>query len=550
MEYDVPQSHRFSSRFENMPLDPLLSPDEVRNETGKLIDLRGTLPPKLQAELGPDDIVIRIVTPSIDSAERKPSAIRELIRLTGAHSTRDVGHHGGPVASLAGEHNSEVKALRKFEALHGRDALEISVKLMDQFPELLRTTLVSLAETQGQKDREYQPGQLFNMEEPGRILLVDRPHDDPVGQKFSAALNWDWPFYGSIDATPSFISAITRYTSEHDTTFIDATYIGRDGEAHTIGEALALSTDWLTRKLDASQVGLLEFKNTDESGGGIDAQAWKDSAFAYIHADGSRANHDAGIASVEVQALTYDALLDAAVVFRSQDLPDQASELEDRAATLRQKIIDIFWKDDPKKGGYFALATDHDPENGELRTLDVRTSNMGHLLNSRLLEGDDEQTRHMRDSTVRQLFTDGLLQYSGIRTFANDEIGFREGGYHTGSVWLWDTAYIADGLERHNFHQLAWDLRERIWRTVQETGSFPEFVRGGNTQSVETSPSEIYVLSTKYNRTHLFEQPPQEIQGWTVSATLAAKYAHPAYLRNKAKLPVNELEQSILASIN
>jgi glycogen debranching enzyme len=165
---------------------------------------------------------------------------------------------------------------------------------------------------------------------------------------------------------------------------------------------------------------------------------------------------------------------------------------------------------------------------------------------SRLLEGSDPHITAMREATVRQLFAPEMLSYNGIRTLASDELAFRPGGYHTGSVWLWDTARIADGLERHGYHHLAWNLRERIWRAAEETGRFPEFVRGGTEHHTETNPSEIYVWNDHHKVLHLFEQPPQEIQGWSVSAILAAKYRYPEYRDTRDQLPTSDLEQSIL----
>ncbi len=527
-------------RADSVPFYPILDPYEL----GDLHDHRSDVPLELRHQLSEADYVIHIVTPEIQTPQLRPSAIREILRLTNAPRTNEIGHHGGSVASLASSENRGVESLRKFETLHSRDALEIALKLQQHYPDLLRTTIVSLAQTQGLKNETYTPDRPFHQEEPGRIMLLDRDEDDPIGQKFSDKLNWGWPFYGSIDATPTFISATVQYTREHDASFLDTPYSGQDKQSHTVREALDLSTNWLLCKLDENKEGLLEFNNTARSGG-MDSQAWKDSAFAYLHADGSRANHKNGIASVEVQALAYDALLDRADLCMHQARSGEADELRDRAVRLRRQIIESFWIDDPVKGDYFALATDRGPD-GAARALKVRSSNMGHLLQSRLLETNDTDTQHMRDAVVKQLFSPELLHHSGIRTLASDEAGFRPGGYHTGSVWLWDTARIADGLERHNYHHLAWNLRERIWHTVEETRKFPEFVRGGDSRSVEISQSEVYVWNTEHHLLHLFEQPPQEIQGWTVSAILAAKYAYPSYVVQKNRLPTNQLEQSIL----
>ena len=528
---------------DTMPLYPILDPYELSDQ---LEDYREQLPAETQTQLGDDDYVVHIVTPEVRSPQLTPSALHEIIRLANAPSLAEVGKHGGPLASLSSQENADVEALRKFEILHGRDALRISLDLYDRFPDLLESTLLDLLRDQGQSDEPYNPGQPFRQEERGKIKLLTRQSDDPVGQKFSKKLGWGWPFYGSIDATPTLISAIVKHTQTHSPDFLSTTYIDKDAVPRTVAEGLDRSTQWLLKKLQENPEGLVEFQNPVESGG-IAAQAWKDSAFAYVHKDGSRANHHRGIASVEVQALAYDALCDSAELQAQLGDTRQAAFLQNQADQLRKQIIDIFWvtNDLDHPEGFFALGSDRD-ESGRLRTLDVRTSNMGHLLNSRLLEKDDEVTRYMRDTTIKHLFSPEMLHSSGIRTLASDEAGFRAGGYHTGTVWLWDTAHIANGLERHGHHRLAWDLRQRMWQTVGDTNAFPEFVRGDTDNQLRTSPSEVYVWNDTYKVLHLFEQPPQEIQGWTVSAILAAKYAYPHYLKNKDSLPILTLEQELL----
>src|SRR5690606_10088564 len=144
----------------------------------------------------------------------------------------------------------------------------------------------------------------------GKIMLLSRDPEEPVAKRFTEKLGWGWPFYGSIDATPLFISAICTYAQEHDPSIFQHTYMDQSGQERTIKEAFDLAVNWLVAKTNENPEHLLEFKNSTP-GGGILNQAWKDSASAYIHEDGSWANHDDGIASVEVQGLAYDAYVNA-----------------------------------------------------------------------------------------------------------------------------------------------------------------------------------------------------------------------------------------------
>ena len=170
-----------------------------------------------------------------------------------------------------------------------------------------------------------------------------------------------------------------------------------------MSHALEMALAWITRRLNSNPEGLLEFQSLLPNG--IENQVWKDSWDAYHHADGTIANHKKGIASLEVQVTTYDALIDAAELFEDiLDQPEHARELRTQAERLRQTILDTFWTDE--RGGYFVLGTDRD-DDGNL-TIKIKTSNMG-VINSRILKGTDPTVTHMRETTVKQLFHPSCL---------------------------------------------------------------------------------------------------------------------------------------------
>ncbi len=177
------------------------------------------------------------------------------------------------------------------------------------------------------------------------------------------------------------------------------------------------------------------------------------------------------------------------------------------------------WAEDVK-GGYFALGADRAPDD-RLRPLLIRTSNMGHALNSLLLEGDDAETAARREALIRALFAPRLLNASGIRTLAADELRFRPGAYHNGTVWLWDTYYIAQGLERHGYSGLAWALNDRIMAALDRFGKFPEFARGDDGPEPRLNERIVDLWDETHGRVNRVEQPPQEIQAWTVAAAVA-----------------------------
>ena len=417
---------------------------------------------------------------------------------------------------LASDDTTETpEHLRLYEALFGRDSLRVAIDLISTYPALARTTLLELARLQGLEDHVERE------EELGRIVHEARDEHDPIAQKLTRERGWQWPYYGSVDATPEFIRTLTSYCrrSEENAAFLSETYTDRRGKEQTMSHALEMSLAWIVRRLNSNAEGLLEYKSLIPHG--IENQVWKDSWDAYHHADGSIANHQKGIASIEVQVTTYDALIDAAELFEDiLDEPARARDMRLLAARLRDTIFYYFWTEE--KGGYFVLGTDRD-ENGVLRQLKIRTSNMGHALNSRLLKDDHPAVKRMRESLVAQLFSPEMLNVSGIRTLASDEVRFRPGAYHNGSVWLWDTHHIAKGLRRLGYHEEAMELDKRLLKVVHATKMYPEYVRGDYADTPSINLQAISVWDEVNMRENKVEQPPQEVQAWTVAVILATK---------------------------
>ena len=465
--------------------------------------------------------------------DRIPSSLEQMRRLTRSPEPSIIGANGPSVASLAFEVSAKTSVasdesplnaptelsapehLRLYEVVFGRDSLRVAIDLISSYPELARTTVLRLAELQGIAHN------IARDEEPGKIVHEARDDDDPLAVDLTERLGWNWPYYGSVDATPEFIRTLTAYCrlSEENNAFLSETYVDRRGVERSIGYALDMAVEWISRKLASNPEGLLEYKATLPTG--IENQVWKDSWDAYHHADGTLANHDKGIASIEVQTTTYDALLDAALLYENAlDNSAKAALLRARANTLKATILSTFWTED--KGGYFVLGTDRDNDNN-LRQLKIRTSNMGHVLNSRILESDEPDIIRMREAIVRQITSPELLTQNGIRTLAGDEVRFRPGAYHNGSIWLWDTHHIAKGLRRHGYGDIADEIDRRLLNVVAVTKIFPEYVRGEATATPRINTSTVILWDEINQRENKIEQPPQEVQAWTVAVILAIK---------------------------
>lgn len=502
---------------------------------------RVTISPRLL----PGEKVVHIEDFRIRKPEKHPNTVPALKLLTGVTRYAEVGTNGPAVASRATEENEGVDGLGLFEAPFGRDSLTVALLLKEKHPPLINATIKKAAELQGVNFNFYSE------EEPGKIFHEDRHPDDHTVDYQRNEAKWEFPYYGSVDSTPLFIQGV-HAAFTHDPDYLNNHYEGRDTTSHTIEYALDKAVGWIekvTTPTPDNPEGLLEFKRINTIGG-ITNQAWKDSGDSYMHADGALANHEKGIASIEVQSQLYDARIDAAEIYEQLSEKAEgekragylakASKLREGAAHLRKTVIEKFWVED-ERGGYFALGTDRDNE-GNLRQLKVRTSNMGRLLNSRILEGDDPETVYKRDEVIKTLFSPEMLAASGIRTLSNKEARFRPGAYHNGSVWLFDTYLIAQGLERHGFYGLAEDLKGRLGAVVAKYHKFPEFARGGDEDEPMLNERIIDVVDENTGLINRIEQPPQEIQAWSVAAILAEKLARNPLKAKKEPKPLIALD--------
>lgn len=408
-----------------------------------------------------------------------------------------------------------------FQAEFGRDALVMSAFADAFMPNLTQSTVRRLAELQGVSDRSLG-GRLADGEQVGRILHEMRPPNDPIALEYSRLYGWQWPYFGSVDATPLFVSAAVR-AARSSPAFLIETVHQRNGVDSSIAHCVQASLLWLIERLDLHPMGLLE--SAPASNGCW--QVWMDSIDAYHHSDGSLAR--GSVASVEVQAFVYDALVDAAELADEGLLDVDGQELRRRADVLRRTVLTQLFIEDEEKGDYFGSGMERAGET--TRPLRVRSANMGMLLQSRLLEG--EQQASYVQAVVDQLFDErGLWCESGIRTLAEDEKRFRPFSYHNGSVWPWQNLWIARGLHRHGRDALARMVEARMLEIADTLGCYPEFVQGSD--ALEPQPVEnILVVSSSdgHNGTfkHTLTQPAQKFQGWTVFGLYALQAQHESF---------------------
>ena len=428
--------------------------------------------------------------------ETMPDSLEELCRLTGVERPEEIGLNGPAIGARVTEQNAGEESLRLFEVVFGRDSLTVAMVVADLFPRLLEATVLYFAGIQG---REYNA---LREEEPGRIAHEIRDVEtDGL---------WGFPYYGAVDSTPLFIRAAVR-AIERRPEFSTTPVPGRD---ERVGDALEAAVAWVLRRLEADDLGLLSHLRANPHG--LENQVWKDSWDSMSHVDGAICNHAAPVASIEAQALAYDALVEAATQH-----PTPAILLE-AARRLEHAVETHFWVDDPE-GGFYAIGIDRDPESGAPRPLETRASNMGWLLDSRLLDRAEHAARRQR--IVDLLLSDEFLADGGIRTLSARETRFRPRAYHNGNVWGHDNYVISLGFARHGFHDEAQELQRRLVASCRATRRFPEFVAGGQPGSELIAKRIVDVFDSRNGRLNRVEQPPQEIQGWTVGAMVAIEHS-------------------------
>jgi glycogen debranching enzyme len=305
-----------------------------------------------------------------------------------------------------------------FMTLFGRDSMIASYQALPFASELAVATLRALAQRQGTRIDEFRD------EEPGKIM-----HEVRFGELTAFEERPHSPYYGAADVTPFFLillDEVERWTGNAE--------LVRQLEM----EARAALT-WIDEYGDRNGDGYVEYDRRNKETG-LDNQCWKDSWNSIQFADGTISRLPR--ATCEIQGYVYDAKMRCARLAREfwHD-PELASRLEKQAAELKRRFNQDFWLEDRE---FFAIAID-----GDGRKVDSLTSNIGHLLWSGIVDEDKAE------AIVRHLMGPKLFSGWGVRTMAEGEGGYNPIGYHVGTLWPHDNAFIAMGLRRYGYREEA-----------------------------------------------------------------------------------------------
>jgi glycogen debranching enzyme len=400
-----------------------LGPGDVRSIELTVAPASGGIG-RVPAEAPASAASTRASTSSLSGGEDRPSEARSAVLR--AKALGDLRALRMPAPGLP-EFGVVGAGVPWFLTLFGRDSLLTSMLVgpdLGELPGLADGVLRALAATQADAvdaPRVAQPGKIVHEL---RVSELATLREVPYGR-----------YYGSVDATPLFVSAVAALGSD------DAI---RDLE-HPVRAAVA----WMRGDGGLDEHGFLRY--TPDPGGLIH-QGWKDSFDAV--ADASGRILDGPIALCEVQGYAWRALRDAAALARSHWAdPEWADELDAAADALQRRFREAFWM----PGHDFpALAVDADG-----RQADVVASNAGHLLFSGILDPADAAR-----VTARLLEPD-LFSGWGIRTLSTEAVLHHPLSYHNGSVWPHDTMVAAVGMARSGYT----DEARRVAAAVVEAAS-------------------------------------------------------------------------------
>ena len=352
---------------------------------------------------------------------------------------------------IAGNRSLPAAGLPWFMTMFGRDSIFTSLQALPFTPELAATTLRALGEWQGTRIDDFRD------EDPGRIL-----HEMRYGELAAFEERPHTPYYGNADATPLFVVLLDEYER----------WSGDRKLVRELEYEARAALNWIDEYADLQGNGYISYKRRNEKTG-LENQCWKDSWDSISFSDGRLPGFPR--ATCELQGYAYDAKTRGARLARLVWKDEQfAQRLEKEAADLKRRFNRDFWVEDDE---YFALALD---ENGE--QVDALTSNNGHLLWSGIVD------KSKAKAVVRHLMGPRLFSGWGVRTLAEGEGRYNPIGYHVGTVWPFDSSFIAWGLRRYGFKEEAARIAAGILDAAEFfDGRLPEAF-GGYERSVTRYP--------------------------------------------------------------
>jgi glycogen debranching enzyme len=353
--------------------------------------------------------------------------------------------------AIMGGHSLPAAGLPWFMTMFGRDSIFTSLQSLPFTPELAATTLLALGDWQGSRLDDFRD------EDPGRIL-----HEMRYGELTAFEERPHCPYYGAADATPLYVVLLDEYER----------WTGDRKLVRDLEEQARAALEWIDKYADLMDNGYVSYQRRNEKTG-LENQCWKDSWDSISYKNGDIPGFPR--ATCELQGYAYDAKMRGARLARLvwKD-PAYADKLEQEAADLKRRFNRDYWVED---GEYFALALDADGNQ-----VDALASNNGHLLWSGIVD------KSKAKAVAANLMGPRLFSGWGIRTLAEGEGRYNPIGYHVGTVWPFDSSFVAWGLRRYGFKKEAAQIAAGILDAAEcFQGRLPEAF-GGYARTVTKYP--------------------------------------------------------------
>jgi glycogen debranching enzyme len=515
----------------SFPKYPILHQREVGEKT---TDLKDQLPNYIDGELTDDEIVAHIHIPKPETPDHDLTAEEVVMKAAGAAIPEEIGYNGPTIASINPNESAEES---RYGRQHGRDDIYAALDVADVYPQLMYAVADSLADSQGQRNEEYVPGQPFGFEKIGGIILVNNDPEDPLAKKFETYKEWKPRNYASADATPLYITLLRKLEQ------IEPGYLSDSNPK--MHRAFSLATKWLIDRTSENPEGLVEYRNPIPSGGGMRHQGWMDSADALVHENGDWIDSRYGVASIDVQSKAYEALRIAANINRKYGKQELADELDKRADSIREFVIENGWVDD-SKGGYFAAGWERQAD-GSLKRINLKTIDMASPLMGTMLKGDDPRFKPLIHKAIRSIHQPDMKTRWGLRARSNLEISYGHLWYHC-AVWPDKTGRVAAAMSNHGFYGLDRNLGNRCSRVFSVTGVFPEHISGEDSLYPVVPDADVYVYNRRYNELHLKTLAAPLAQTWDATDEIGRKYRYEHVIPRRAEDPEKRaFEDEILA---